>query len=998
MKFGNTLTELARIDSKYGYEYFQYNLLKKHIKQMKEEKQPKKEVEFVQMMDIELQRIKKLISTKIEELRNKFRTIEKNIEIKGRNNCDDSDEIHRLKQFADDLADELSYINTFAHYNNEGFRKIVKKHDKAVGIRSYWFEAQKQGQFFDEVSNEVEGMLVQLSDLYEHIRNEDKLSCTETDADAQQPSKENKSSQESFERKSSKYWVNREDVFKLKTMLVKHLPIFIFHRGKDDVDQRHLNRRKISIMLDQHQAEFEKLKSLQKTGWISSVYFDSSDLHSYHKRLDMKEGSTLIRLRWYADPNELSGSKDENCFIPNPPATGSTGLYFERKTHHESWVLDRSLKERFPIDSSSIMDYVTGRKSAADCCLSKSGNALAEDIQREIVKKRLVPIVRTVYKRSAFQLVSSDDVRITLDQSLSFVNEHPDVRDQSLWYRPTQTIECKEEDCLSFKAAVLEVKLKTDSPPWLEEILSSPIIRMVSKFSKFQQGAASFNADRVKIFPYWFEEEEMDQAKLRTERIREGCDKVDTISEDLNRKVSFPRMSLTCKSNMKAYVNGGFTDAVVTNQQTRTHNKPSASKSENSRIVEVSPTTTEDRDVNIESGCCFGRNKSYKKATKRLKIEPKTYFANERTFMQWGQAGMFLLGVGGALVGIHDQATRNISIMFFALSLFMFIYACTVFYVRLHLIKKGNASRFDDWFGPGILTVFLIGGICATFYMSPPGQIKVLETVFPQFESPSCHRLPLQNTPLFFTPSDLASIDPDRRIAWTCSDNRIAMVDLDTGVFKEEITVGGNIAGSGSALLDFESLTFANDPNIIYIGSEGELNGILEYDISKGAILRTMSFGTKWGNSNSLESLAYMDTYMARALLPNASVSIVGNGTFIVRPTRNLMMFYVPVDHDRQTIDAKKIKVPRELEDEKVGAMTVHENILYLLFDNVLSLVGLDLITGAVTIHRIPGTIKNWEGLLFRKHDAGLWVYLSKDNPAEIWRFEFNQSKGFSGC
>ncbi|CAH1773898.1 unnamed protein product [Owenia fusiformis] len=1022
MKFGNTLLRLSENDSKYGHQYMQYKLLKMHVKEQKGNNDPQKEVEFVRMLESELQRIKKLISAKIDELKSAGQGLQMSVKMADISN--EIPDLQRLGNQADVLATDMAEIERFVFYNKEGFRKIVKKHDKVTGTRSFWFEAQKHAEFFSDLAHELEGILIQLSDIYEYIREKQ---------GGNKVSAEHKVSQETFERKSTKYWIAMEDAFLLKTMLVKHMPLYIFSRTKQEDNKRMANKR-TSILLQDHGKKFEEFKFLQKSGWISSVYFDSTDLHSYHRRVAMKEGATLIRIRWYGDPDESSVAGD--MYLPRPPAKG---LFCERKTHHECWVAEDSLKERFPIKKNNITDFITGKKPAAECCLSSGDSAmsLAEEIQKEILDNKLVPMVRTVYKRSAFQLEETNDVRITLDQALSFVNEHPSVRDDATWHRDETELE-NNEDWISFHAAVLEVKLKTASPEWLEELLKSPIIRMVNKFSKFQQSCTSYNADKVKIWPYWFEDDEIKEAKKRTKKIRQAKDEDEGIVREENKEQTLrkptPSFGLepdyaydnkaygddalgdiemgmfekkapsvndvpggtigtfvstvndnppgiktidmtehSLKNGTSAYSNGG---TAITKQRKRlaSENKPEA--------------VYNDNDDNTN---CFGKPQKFKKATKRLKIEPKTYFANERTFMQWSTAALFLIGIGGTLVGTQSEVARVVTIVFFALALFMVLYACVVFYVRMVLIKRGTSGRFDDWFGPALLTCLLITGLGFSFYAFHYSWTMLPLTVIPiqYWESPVCVKLQLKNNPVFFSPSGLSTNDPERRLAWTCADNRIAQLDLDTGEFLQVHTIGDE------GVKDFECVTFAKDADVIWIGSEEPENEIIEYNIKTKRRLRTLSMEPVSGKSTKLmEGLAFMDFYYPLQDLPQ---KVVGNGTFFTPRPQSLGSFYIPVGFGGVS-PRSKIKVPADLTTEKIGAMTTLGDTLYTVFDNAHVLVGYDMFTAKMTRYQIPGNEKNWEGILFRPHSSGMWVYLAKDNPPEIWRFDFDTNSGFKGC
>ena len=82
---------------------------------------------------------------------------------------------------------------------------------------------------------------------------------------------------------------------------------------------------------------------------VSSVYFDNSACDVYYERLERQEGARLVRIRWYG---ESAGEDDE--------------LFVERKTHHESWTTDTSVKERCV---AALLDALCARRMAeAEAC------------------------------------------------------------------------------------------------------------------------------------------------------------------------------------------------------------------------------------------------------------------------------------------------------------------------------------------------------------------------------------------------------------------------------------------------------------------------------------------------------------------------------------------------------------------------------------------------------------------------------------------------------
>jgi SPX domain protein involved in polyphosphate accumulation len=115
----------------------------------------------------------------------------------------------------------------------------------------------------------------------------------------------------------------------------------------------------------------------------------------------------LFRVRWYGDAKSLE--KKEYIFM-------------ERKTHHESWVMAKSVKERFPIKPRQLDGFLQGQFKPADIMdqwmqpdstgivlikdeteLDKA-KQLADEVQEDVLRLHLQPTVRTIYERTAFQV------------------------------------------------------------------------------------------------------------------------------------------------------------------------------------------------------------------------------------------------------------------------------------------------------------------------------------------------------------------------------------------------------------------------------------------------------------------------------------------------------------------------------------------------------------------------------------------------------------------
>jgi hypothetical protein len=242
---------------------------------------------------------------------------------------------------------------------------------------------------------------------------------------------------------------------------------------------------------------------------ITSIYYDNPRTWElYEGRLKKSEGAEAIRLRWYG------GMDTETIFV-------------ERKTHREDWTGEKSVKARFAMKEKNVNAYMRGEllppaifeKARKDG--KKPEKAISEDerlateIQYSVIKNRYVPVCRSFYNRTAFQLPADARVRISLDTELTMVREdNLDGRRRAgdNWRRMDIGIDypfsqLPPEDVERFPYAILEVKLQTqhgqEPPAWVRELIASHLVEAVPKFSKFIHGTATLFPTRINLLPYW---------------------------------------------------------------------------------------------------------------------------------------------------------------------------------------------------------------------------------------------------------------------------------------------------------------------------------------------------------------------------------------------------------------------------------------------------------------------------------------------------------------
>lgn len=372
-----------------------------------------------------------------------------------------------LARELDVISEDIVNLERFIGLNVIHLMGVVKKCDEEHKTNMLdWFSMRIEREPFYLFN--FQGFVTIISDLYFTLAH----GFGETDT---------WSPPDSFDRKTTKFWVRPEHLLAVKLMICKHVPILLYGK-KQGLNKGNFVDGKL------------KLDTLDG-GTIVSVYFDNPDLEQYHARLNKQEGATLIRIRWYGK-NDVPKS---TCFI-------------EQKTHHEEWVDAKSVKERFPLDYKEVKNYLDGKftfKELVPSLLAKGQKkeqissqwGLADEIQKNIRSQNLTPMIRTIYQRTAFQLTTDNNVRLSLDTKLTFLKEIPPDDTTNDWCRFGKF---PHENALQFPLGVMEIKLNNEAPPWVIDLVKSGYLIRAEYFSKFQHSICIFFPGNVSKKPKWF--------------------------------------------------------------------------------------------------------------------------------------------------------------------------------------------------------------------------------------------------------------------------------------------------------------------------------------------------------------------------------------------------------------------------------------------------------------------------------------------------------------
>jgi len=126
----------------------------------------------------------------------------------------------------DDLSDIIADVHDLAKFvqlNYTGFYKIIKKHDKMTNwhLRPSFDAALKRRPFYNE---DFDSEVIRLSKLYDLVRTRGNPVKGDSAAGG---------SQGSFVRQTTKYWVHPDNITEVKLIILKHLPVLVFNANKE---------------------------------------------------------------------------------------------------------------------------------------------------------------------------------------------------------------------------------------------------------------------------------------------------------------------------------------------------------------------------------------------------------------------------------------------------------------------------------------------------------------------------------------------------------------------------------------------------------------------------------------------------------------------------------------------------------------------------------------------------------------------------------------------
>jgi len=631
-----------------------------------------------------------------------------------------------------------------------------------------------------------DALIVKLSRLYDLVRTRGNPTKGDSGAGG---------GQQNFVRQTTKYWVHPDNITELKLIILKVLRRTEKRENAADLVLQHL-----PVLVFNPSKEFD-----QKDSAITSIYYDNTETWElYTGRLKKTEGAEAIRLRWY-------GSMDTDT------------IFVERKTHREDWTGEKSVKARFALKEKNVNDFMAGRMTTDKVFekMRKDGKKseeeisnleqLAKEVQYRVIARKLVPVTRSFYNRTAFQLPGDARVRVSLDTELTMTREdNLDGRQRAgkNWRRMDIGIDwpfsqLPAEDIERFPYAVLEVKLQTQAgqepPQWIRELTASHLVEAVPKYSKFIHGTATLNPKRIHLLPFWIPQMETDIRKPVTHHFGiehtgqsqnastngnlddDGSDDDDQdnlglASEngkllDVGDNSENMRRLRQAREAMEQHEidqrqNGGLDGADSPNSldiEERISAQPVYEDDDpiyesddeddlaeakriggwtyRRKLVQRHIAMVGDRMAGLmrritpfprstavpSSGGSMGMPQSSATEGKRFKappgkrihvpvrVEPKVFFAAERTFLSWLEFSIIIGSIAATLLNFGDAASIASAWGFTILAALALLYSMGLYLWRVDKIRKRRAVTYHDKYGPTILCLGLLAAVATSF-------------------------------------------------------------------------------------------------------------------------------------------------------------------------------------------------------------------------------------------------------------------------------------------
>jgi len=231
------------------------------------------------------------------------------------------------------------------------------------------------------------------------------------------------------------------------------------------------------------------------------------------------------------------------------------------------------------------------------------------------------------------------------------------------------------------------------------DLLATGMLVEVNKFGKFVHGlAVLMPSSRVKELPYWFNQVNLDDTS--------GSSVPAAPAEQRGIELDAKRVAGSAAAKEKEGTKEGAAAPARPAIVRHIYSPP-----EPGPLVKLSRFFLR----------MSGPEPFQKVITGKLVVEPKVYFANERTFLTWSSLCVQLgsIAIGILAISYHRPNIMRVGIILGGLTTIFFVYALAIFLMRAHGLRvRSTDAPYDDRFGPTLVAAVMIVSLLSNAYIS----------------------------------------------------------------------------------------------------------------------------------------------------------------------------------------------------------------------------------------------------------------------------------------
>ncbi|KAI3322045.1 SPX-domain-containing protein [Xylariaceae sp. AK1471] len=651
----------------------------------------------------------------------------------------------------EDLSDIIADVHDLAKYvqlNYTGFYKIIKKHDKMTNwyLRPSFDAALKKKPFYNE---DFDAEVVKLSNMYNNVRTRGNPIKGDSAAGG---------SQGSFVRQTTKYWVHPDNVTELKLIILKHLPVLVFNASKEFEPA---DSAITSIYYDNpdrwdlYEGRLKKTEGAEaiRLRWYGGMQNDTIFVERKTHREDWT-GEKSVKARFSMK------EKNVNAYM--------RGDLLPEALFEKAWK-DRKKSEKAIAEDESLakeIQYSVLKNRYQPVCRSfynRTAFQLPADARVRISLDTELTMVR---EDNLDGVRRSGDNWRRMDIGIDWPFSQLPPKDVARF--PYAVLEVK-----------LQTQHGQEPPQWVRQLISSHLVEAVPKFSKFIHGTASLFPDRINLLPYWMPQMDVDirkpvshnfgiqrpghsQSGTTSDEEEDIDSDVDDIPETANPSNGQNGLSRGARALVLGDIEGQTTSDPMPSADYPLYESDDESDDESEeedRIEEARriggwtyfSTIAQSYSHALKRGALqilktitpgprsttvprsnrnqmfFGnqdiQNKKFKapkgkKIYVPVRVEPKVYFAAERTFLGWLEFSIYIGAIAATLLNFGEKPT-TVSFaaagVFTLLAVLALCYSVGIYLYRSKGIRQRKVIKYYDRIGPTVLCVALFIGVALNF-------------------------------------------------------------------------------------------------------------------------------------------------------------------------------------------------------------------------------------------------------------------------------------------